>query len=244
MLGFGKKKKEDEEKKGTKTAPTPPSPGKKAGKQGKTPAEEGDTAKNDPTPKKKKTITKKKVIILLLVLGVIGACLLVYTTYFTKKGSETTIYKKIDLTHVKLPEEIMKFTFKHFPDLYFSLVNFNAQITLFDTEITRIKTIAQKYPEQKKITDTEKKVLEKGKNTLVKQFSKLEKPIKETYVLFQVNETRGLARIKEQQKELTGMAQTALKTAQEQTKKIKSHTPQVPKGIIQGTLYKLKKKFL
>ena len=40
------------------------------------------------------------------------------------------------------------------------------------------------------------------------------------------------------------MAQTALKTAREQTKKIKAHAPQVPEGIFQGTLYKLKKKFL
>ena len=82
-----------------------------------------------------------------------------------------------------------------------------------------------------------------GKSTLLKAFAKLEKPIKETYVLFQVDETQGLAQIKEKRQELTDMAKNALTTAQEQTKKINPNTP-VPEGIFQGTLYKLNKKFL
>ncbi|MCP4721863.1 MAG: hypothetical protein GY860_20575, partial [Desulfobacteraceae bacterium] len=191
-----------------------------------------------------KLITKKRIFILLLVLGVIGvSSFLAYTLFFKEKGPET-IYNKIQLAHVKLPEEMLKFSFNHFPDLYFSLVNFNTEVILFDRELARIEAIAQKYPEQQKITDSEKKVLEKGKNTLKKAFLKLEKPIKEIYVLFQVNETQGLAQIKEKEKELTENAQTALKAAQEQIQKIKAREPQVPEGIFQGTLYKLKKKFL
>lgn len=245
MLGFGNKKKRETDEKDAVAAPTPESPKKKAGGKGKNPAQEGIGVEETPLPKKRNFITKKRIFIFLMVLGAIGASsFLVHTLYFTQKGPGNVVYQEIELPHVKLPREMLKFSFNHFPDLHAALVNFNTEISLFNREIERIEAIAQKYPEQKKITDTEKKVLVKGKNTLLKEFSKLEKPIKETYVLFQVDEAQGLAQIKEKKQELTDMAQAALKTAQAQTKKIKAHTPQVPEGIFQGTLYKLKKKFL
>jgi flagellar basal body-associated protein FliL len=245
MLGFGKKKKQEAEEKEAIATP-PPEPAKKnAGEKGKNQAQESAVVEEAPLEKKKKFITKKRIFILLMVLGAIGASsFLIYTLYFTQKGPGNRVYQKIALPHVKLPQEMLTFSFNHFPDLYDSLVNFNTQITLFNREIQRIDAIGQRYPEQKKITDTEKKVLEKGKNVLLKTFSKLEKPIKEIYVLFQVDDAQGLARIEEKEQELTDMAQAALEAAQEQTKRIKAHAPQAPKGIFQGTLYKLKKKFL
>lgn len=237
MLGFGKKKRKDAD---AAEADGPAAKGKKA----TNPPQEAEPIEHPPLTKKR-FITKKQIFILLMVLGAIGASAYwVYTLHFTEKTSGTAVYQTIELPHVKLPEEMVKFSFDHFPDLYISLVNFNAEISLFIKEIQRIEAIAQKYPEQKKITDTGKKELEKGKNTLIKEFSKLEKPIKETYVLFQVDETQGLARIKEKKQELTDTAQAALNTAQEQTKKITPQAPQVPEGMIQGTLHKLKKKFL
>jgi len=242
MLGFGKKKKQDAQEEDGVAVPTPEPREKKAEKKDK--AQDSAMVEEAPLPTKKKFITKKRIFILLMVLIAVGAAsFLVYTLYFTPKEPEKRVYQKVGLPHVQLPQEMLVFSFNHFPDLYAGLVNFNAQISLFDQEIQRIEAIAQQYPEQKKITDTEKKVLEKGKSTLLKAFAKLEKPIKETYVLFQVDETQGLAQIKEKRQELTDMAKNALTTAQEQTKKIKPHTP-VPEGIFQGTLYKLKKKFL
>jgi hypothetical protein len=245
MLGFGKKKNKDAATADDgKKAAGAPEPAKKGAQEGNDQGEVVEVVEEAPLPAKKK-LTKKRIFILFLVLAAIGASsFLVYTLYFTEKGPENKSYEKIELPHVKLPEEMLKFSFYHFPDLYLSLVDFNTEVTLFDREIARIKVIAQRYPEQLKITDTEKKVLEKGKATLIKAFRKLEKPIKETYVLFQVNETQGLAKVKEKEKELTDMAKTALKIAQAQTKNIKARAPRVPEGAFQGTLYKLKKKFL
>jgi len=252
MLGFGKKKnkdaakdaaKKDDGKKATAAPPEPPK--KKGAKKGKPQDEVVEVVKEAPPPAKKKLITKKRIFILLLILGAVGmSSFVVYSLYFTEKSPENKVYQTIELSHVKLPEEMLKFSFNHFPDLYMALVNFNAEVTLFDKEIARIEAIAKQYPEQLKITDTEKKVLEKGKATLIKEFLKVEKPIRETYVLFQVNEAQGIAQVKEKEKELTDMANTALKTAQEQTKEIKARAPKVPEGIFPGTLYKLKKKFL
>ncbi len=247
MLGFGKKKNKDAAKEGDKAKGTaaPKSPKGKGVQKDKSQGEDVEAVEEAPLPAKKKRFTKKRIFILLMMLGAIGtSSFLVYTLYFTEKTPEMKIYKKIELPHVKLPEEMLKFSFNHFPDLYVSLVNFNTEITLFDRELARIEAISKRYPEQQKITNTQKKVLEKGKATLIKAFLKAEKPIKETYVLFQVNERQGLAQVKEKEKELTDMTKTALETAQAQTKEIKARAPKVPEGIFPGTLYKLKKKFL
>ncbi|MCP4021592.1 MAG: hypothetical protein GY729_07105, partial [Desulfobacteraceae bacterium] len=82
----------------------------------------------------------------------------------------------------------------------------------------------------------------KTKNTLVKEFTKIEKPIKEIYVLFYVNTEQGLDKIEENAQELLLAAETALKPVQELTQKLKS-AEKAPDGLIGGTLYKIKKKF-
>jgi len=53
-----------------------------------------------------------------------------------------------------------------------------------------------------------------------------------------------MIQINEKNKELTELAGAALAPAQELTKKLITETETPPQGLIKGTLYKLKKKFL
>jgi len=241
MLGFGKKKKN--KKDSTKKE----LPKKEKKKSGKDKPDKGDSDSNNKGDKKtKKRIPVKIILITLMILSVVGVSgYFAYTWFTTSKdpASQEPVYTKIDLPHLALPEEMLKFSFTHFPDLYVAMITFNHQIDLFDNEISRIDAIAQKYPEQKKIAEKEKKSWEKAKKSLQKTFLKIEKPVKETYVLFQVNTELGLAQIKLKNKELTQLAQNALVPAQEVTRNLKA-TEEVPQGIIKGTYYKLKKKFL
>jgi len=241
MLGFGKKKKKDKA-----DAKNDPAKAKKE-KKGKNKSDNQD-ASNEKKPgnRKKKRLSKKLVFTLLLVFIVAGASsYIVYTMYFKAKdpGAKSAKYVKIALAHSSLPEEILKFSFDYFPDLYIAIVSFNKEIDLLDKEIARIEGIAQRYPDQKKIADKEKKSWEKIKSGLQKAFLKIEKPVKETYVLFRVNKEQGLVQIESKKSELTELARTSLVPAQEMTQKLKQDG-QVPKGLIKGNLYKLKKKFL
>ena len=142
-----------------------------------------------------------------------------------------------------MPEELLKFSFKYLPDVYSAMITYNNEITLLDAQIARIDTIGQQYPDQKKITDKEKKVWEKTKAKLEKTFIKIQNPVKEIYVLFRVNEEQGLAQIETRRTELAELANTALAPVQEMTQKLKIKE-KVPEGLINGTLYKIKKKFL
>ncbi|MCK5163101.1 MAG: hypothetical protein KAQ72_05265 [Desulfobacula sp.] len=239
MLGFGKKKKKDKEEAKASEKDLPK-------EQEKEESKDEPDAQDTPEKKKKKRFSKKLMVIVLLVLIAVGASsFIVYTLYFTPKDpkAQKEKYEKIELGHINLPEEMLRFSFNHFPDLYIAMITFDEQMNLFNSEIARIEDIAQKYPDQKKIADKEKKAWEKAKNALQKAFLKIEKPVKETYVLFRVNKEQGLTQIEAKNKELTELAQGALAPAQELTQNLKSNN-KVPKGLIKGNIYKLKKKFL
>ena len=223
MLGLGKKKK-DTDAPDTQKSSTPTAPEKK----------------------KKTRVSKKWMFIILASLVAVGAAAYaVFALYLTPKdqGRPVTAYKPIPLNHVQLPEEMIQFSFEYFPDLFDLLVTYDHEMDVFDLEIARIEGIAQTYPDQKKIADKEKKVWEKARNNVQKAFLKIEKPVKEIYVLFCVNKEQGLVQIQARNKELTELARTALTPAQELTRKSNSNK-KAPQGMINATIDKLKKKFL
>lgn len=223
MLGFGKKKKEDE------TAPETDQ------------VEDGEKAPSKQPSKKRFPI--KKIFIILLVLVAVGASgFIVYNMYFSSKGKDgPPIYVQMELPHVQLPEETIKFSFEHFPDLYQHIIAYNQEITLIDQQILKIDTIGKKYPDQAKIADKEKKTWEKAKQTLEKSLQKIEKPVQDIYVQFLVNPEAGKLLIDARKEELTKTAADTLTTIKELTDKLKTEET-IPEGLIQGTLYKIKKK--
>lgn len=222
-MGLLKKKKKDE--------PEEPAAEEKAGDESK-PAK----------PKKKSLI--KKLIILFIILGVLGGGgFFAYTTFFSGTGDEQG-YQSVPLAHVTLPDEMLAFCFNRMPGLYDALVAYNTEMNLFEAEIARIEDVAAKYPAQKKIADGEKKVWDKGMRSLKKSFEKLEKPIKETFVLFQVNQTQGQEKIDQTAEQMIQTANEALDKSRELTAPLKDAMPKAPEGMIKGTLYKIKKMVL
>lgn len=268
MLGFGKKKntKVDNEKTtsqdGSKKNLPPDEPAKdktSKDKANKYPLDKSDPNKsnldkNNPekTSSAQKTKTRKKkripvkwILIVFFILCVGAGAFVVYSLYFSSNSdlNQTAAYKDITLVHIHLPEEMLKFSFNHFPELYALIITANTEINIIEDEIERIDAVLKKYPDQAMIAEKEKKTWEKTRDTLQKAFIKIEKTVKETYVLFQVNAPDGLARIEALKSALTQDAKTALVPIQEQTKRLKSNED-MPQGFIQGTLYQLKKKFL
>ncbi len=241
MLGFGKKKKgkkEGSQKDNKENAP--PSEKEKPKK-----ADADDSKKGLGAKIKGLFSIKRIVIVLLLLIAIGGSGFVVYKFFFAPQDPEaqTVKYKKTELKHIKLPEEMVKFSFDHFPDLYTDILRYNTEIELIILEIDRIDAIGTKYPDQKKIADNEKKIWAKAKATLEKSFIKIEKPVKETFVLYQVNKELGLAQVEAKNDELVTASQEAIKAVQELTGKLKT-IEAVPEGFINGTIYKLKKKFL
>jgi len=229
-MGLLKKKKKDEPKEPVA--------------EGQTGDESRSAEPKSAEPKKKSLL--KKLIILLLILGILGGSgFFAYSKFFSGSSTEDgRVYQAVPLAHVTLPDEMLAFCFDRMPELYDALVAFNTGMVLFDAEIARIDAVGTKYPDQKKIAASQKKVWDKGMQSLKKSFEKLEKPIKETFVLFQVNQTQGQEKIDQTTEEMIQAANQALEKARELTAPLKEAMPKAPEGMIKGTLYKIKKMFL
>lgn len=214
--------------------------------ESKAPGAQDKTGDESKTAKPKKKSLLKKLIIVLVVLGILGGGgFFAYTKFFSGSGTQAGRgYQPVPLAHVTLPDEMLAFCFARMPELYDALVAFNGEMDLFEAEIARIDAVATKYPDQKRIADGQKKVWEKGMQALKKSFEKLEKPIRETFVLFQVNRAQGQEQIDQTAEQMIQDANEALEKSQELTAPLKEAQPKVPEAMVKGTLYKLKKLFL
>lgn len=246
MLGFGKKKKKEEsdkkDKSGKEAASEKKDPKATDKKKGGADAEKG--GKRAGLLKKiTSLITIKRLIVVFLVLAAVSASsYVVYSLYFKTSDpmDPDAKYKPVALAHFHLPEEMMAFTFTHFRNLYYAMVDCNQEITLLDAEIDRIDAIANKYPDEKKITDKQKKVWQKVKLSLEKTIGKIEKTIKQIYVLFSVNKEQGRLQIEEKKVDLSTLMHESLASANEKTQRLKNKET-VPSGFVKGNFYKLKK---
>ena len=78
------------------------------GKKNKNDTEPQDKKK----PAKKKFFTKTKLVVFLLLIGCISASgFVVYKYYFAKEEDSAPKFRPVTLEHVKLPVEILEFSF-------------------------------------------------------------------------------------------------------------------------------------
>ena len=171
-----------------------------------------------------------------------GSAFFVYKTYFSA-SDEPIIYKSVVLKNVNLPDEMLEFSFYKMNDLYFAFVTYDLRIFLLNREINRINKIGENYPDQNNIADKEKKDWIKAKEKVEKRFIKIEKAIKELYVLYNVNIEAGQQKIDEKSKELLIQATEALETLDLYIEKIEVNKEKEPQGFINNTIYKIKKIF-
>lgn len=205
-----------------------------------------DKNSSDESGKKPKKLRNrlKKIIIGILVLGILaGGGFAGYTFYF-KKETGGRQYIEQELSHVTLPQEMMKFSFDTLPELYDSFVQFSSEIKLLETEIQRIETIGTTYPDQAAIADKEKKIWENTKNKAIQNFEKLEKKVRNIYVTAQVNRESGQTKITEEKNELTATAKEILEPVMALTEKLKLNKEPMPKDFIKKNIYKIKKRFM
>ncbi len=207
-------------------------------------ADESRVEKINEPPKKKKRFPLKKLIILLIIILVLaGGGFFAFTFFFKDKQNEKAIraYPETILSHVELPDEILRFCFQKLPATYDHLSEYDKNLGLVEKEIQRIKAIGQKYPDQIKITDREKKGWEKLQKNLIKSFAAVQKTIRELYVSFQVNPDQGNLLITEKKEELAQKANDFLEPTRKQIQKFhKGQKEAPPKGFFAGLIYKVK----
>ncbi|MCK5542436.1 MAG: hypothetical protein KAI40_07060 [Desulfobacterales bacterium] len=235
-----KKQEKDEKKALKKKAKIAAKIEKKNKKEPKNKSNDKPEDKSD-LPKKKSFFSIKKLIIFSVIfILIMGSGFVVYKIYFSS-SNDPIVYKSITLKSVDLPDEMLKFSFDHVNDLYFSFITYDLRIHLLNIEIDRINKIGENYPDQNKIAEKERNDWVKAKEKVEKKFIKIEKEIRELYVLYNVNKEEGIKKVEEKDKELLLQANEALETLDPYIKIIETTKEKEPQGLINNILHKIKK---
>ncbi len=230
MFGFKKNKKNEPEDQ------TSALPGPIEGETG-----ESVSGQTKETPKKKKRFSLKKLIIILFVVLILAGGGFFAFTFFFQDKTDSRIYPEKILSHVALPDEMLRFCFHRLPNTYEHLVEYDRSLDFLEKEIQQIQDIGQKYPDQIKITDREKKVWEKLKKNLMKSFAAVQKSIREFYVLLQVNPDQGNLVIAEKKDDLAQKSGEFLVPVRKQLEPLgKNEKKEIPEGFFARLIYKVK----
>ncbi len=147
----------------------------------------------DKKKKKKKKVNfpfKKFAIIFLIIVFLTGGALAGYYFFFADKPGQ--------VEKSALPEEILIFTFNVMPLVHSGIISVSDEIVITEKEIIRINEIEKNFPDQEKITNSEKKIWDKNLLILTKFLEKHEKEIQNLYVSYRVNHETGQKLIDEQ----------------------------------------------
>lgn len=173
-----------------------------------------ETTENSAPRKKRKVPFKKFFIFFLIIILLAGSGAAVFYIYFTDKPGEI---KKSGLS-----KEILIFTFNLMPEVHTGIKSINDEIIITEKEIERIKEIEKEYPDQEKITTSEKKIWDKNLLTLTTFLLKQEKEIKDIYVSYQVNKETGQKLIDEKKEALATASTEVITPSTVLTEKIKA----------------------
>lgn len=170
---------------------------------------------DDSEPKKKRKIPFKKILFFfMIVLLLTGGGAAIYYLYFTDKPGE--------IEKSGLSKEILVFTFNFMPEVHTGIKSINDEVIITEKEIERIKEIEKTYPDQEKITTSEKKIWDKNLLTLTTFLVKQEKEIKDIYVSYQVNKETGQKLIDEKKEALATASIEVITPSTVLTEKIKA----------------------
>lgn len=199
--------------------------------------------KNQQQGSGRKSGSLKKISVFLLVLAVLGGGGFFGYRFYMQKTASSGIYRPVPLPNTRLDDKVLRFTYEVMPNVYAGIIRFNSEIIRIDNEIERIDTIAAQYPDQATLVEKEKKGWETARSRAVKTYQKIEQKLEYLFVALQVNREKGIEAISEAQADLVSTSEENLKALEELTRRLPERET-VPPGLIDGTLYKLKKKFL
>ncbi|MDY0162865.1 hypothetical protein [Desulfobotulus sp.] len=163
------KTKEPQKVKGRKNTPEPPPP--------------------PPPPPRR---SKKKIFLvslLLFLLAVVGAFAILFL--LPSNEEKPAIYPAEVFEHLTMDDALLAFTWQYLPESYQALRGLNAELRLIKEEILRIEAIATRFPEQRRIPQTEIREWESLKREVETTITRIQSALQALYVTHLVNAAKG-----------------------------------------------------
>lgn len=150
------------------------------------------------------------------VLAIGGAFALLYLLG-GEKEEKPAVYPALALPHIPMDDELLAFTWQHIPQSYEALTGLNAEISVITEEMERIESIAARFPEQRRITQTEIREWESLKRELETGLSRSATALQALHVTLLVNPERGKTAIASEAGAITSGLQAMHEGSREKT---------------------------
>jgi hypothetical protein len=147
------------------------------------------------------------LIALILVLALAGGGgFWAYTNLLKKKPLQTK------LASHKVKAEVVRFTNDYVSQaLYHNLITVDDLVVMMDKELKRLKRIGTKFPNQRNIITAETSQLSTARNKLSKVLSGVTAALEKMYVIWLVDQDRGVSEINSQKGTLTRQLADAIR---------------------------------
>lgn len=171
-----------------------------------------DIGADESEPRKKRSMLKPILL---------GVCLLLLATAAATGWVFYMMTREAPILKSALTPESLYFLRQHLPELYADFARLDEEILLTYNEMTRIEKIAEAFPEQKKIPDTEYRIWESSMKTLQKGQSDFEKNIQILFVSYQVNPETGQVLMEEKRDALKQNLESLVSASRPLTDKLR-----------------------
>lgn len=141
----------------------------------------------------KKKSGKSKVVAISFILAVLT--IMIAAGYIGVKQWWAQNQPRRALTAIKTNADVLGWSYRHIPELYFQIVALDDVISLLETELNRLKELGKKYPDQKAIIAVESTQLKKKQDELTDILTKAGKAIEAIYVTYKIDPRKGQQKI-------------------------------------------------
>jgi hypothetical protein len=168
---------------------------------------------------------KSKIVVILLSLFVV--VILAGIGYSGAKQWWIKNQPRSSLSTVKIEADVLSWSFRYVPEIYFKIVALDDMIALLESELDRLKELAKKYPDQKNIVSEEKARLETKKEELIGILTHAGKATETMYVAYKIDVRKGHNQIGSKETyELGKKLTSTLKSSSRLANRIKSQNPE------------------
>jgi hypothetical protein len=181
--------------------------------------------KADPLNMRRKEEGKIKVIVIIILL--ITFIIMVCAGYIGFKMWWAKNQPRSALGGIKINADVLHWSYRNTPELYSQIIALDDVIILIETEIKRLKALAQKYPAQKDIIFKESQELNDRKEELIGVLSKAGLALEAIYVIHKIDVRKGQSKINSKETyELSKELTSTLRKSSRLALRIKSQNPE------------------
>ncbi|MCW7753332.1 hypothetical protein OOT00_04945 [Desulfobotulus sp. H1] len=163
--------------------------------------------------------SRKKILLVAVLAGMaaIAGAFALLSFLQPEKEEKAPVYPAHIMEHLAFEDAFLFFIWEHIPQSYEALRGLNAELALIGKEMNRIEAIAQRFPDQRRIPQSEMREWESLRREVETSISRAGTALQALYVTRLVNAEKGRDAIRTEADAISSDLRTTLALSRSQT---------------------------